>query len=150
MSVLIEFAMFPTDKGESVSAYVGRIIKMIDAGYNSYKLTSMGTIVEVETLDELREALATNAGATEPLDVLAALGGFEIAMMVGAILVATSKRHLVMIDGIAACAALLNWENSCSRVVLTGDDSVLTSVCKSGARARVACCQNSHSVWQAL
>ena len=43
----------------------------------------------------------------EPIELLAALGGFELAMMVGAILVATSKRHLVMIDGIAACAALL-------------------------------------------
>lgn len=43
----------------------------------------------------------------EPIEVLAAFGGFEIAMMVGAILVATSKRHLVMIDGIAACAALM-------------------------------------------
>ena len=29
MSVLLEFAMFPTDKGESVSNYVSRIIKMI-------------------------------------------------------------------------------------------------------------------------
>jgi len=52
MSVLIEFAMFPTDKGDSVSAYVSRIIKMIDAHYTSYKLTPMGTIVEVETLPE--------------------------------------------------------------------------------------------------
>jgi uncharacterized protein (TIGR00106 family) len=52
MSVLIEFAMFPTDKGESVSAYVSRIIKMIDAGYTSYRLTPMGTIVEVKTLGE--------------------------------------------------------------------------------------------------
>ena len=43
----------------------------------------------------------------EPIEVLAAFGGFEIAMMVGAILVATSKRHLVLIDGIAACAALM-------------------------------------------
>ena len=53
MSVLIEFAMFPTDKGEGVSSYVGRILKMIDKKYkNSYKLTPMGTIVEVETLGE--------------------------------------------------------------------------------------------------
>ena len=44
---------------------------------------------------------------TEPIEVLAAFGGFEIAMMVGAMLVATSKRHLLMIDGMAACAALM-------------------------------------------
>jgi nicotinate-nucleotide--dimethylbenzimidazole phosphoribosyltransferase len=43
----------------------------------------------------------------EPVEVLAAFGGFEIAMMVGLILMAASKRHLVMIDGMAACAALM-------------------------------------------
>ncbi len=44
---------------------------------------------------------------TEPIEVLAAFGGFEIAMMVGVMLVAASKRHLLMIDGMAACAALM-------------------------------------------
>ncbi len=43
----------------------------------------------------------------EPIELLAACGGFEMAMMVGAMLVATSKRHLLMIDGMAACAALM-------------------------------------------
>ncbi len=57
MSVLLEFAMFPTDKGASVSAYVKRIIAHIrDKGYN-YKLTAMGTIVETETLDEALEVV---------------------------------------------------------------------------------------------
>jgi nicotinate-nucleotide--dimethylbenzimidazole phosphoribosyltransferase len=44
---------------------------------------------------------------TEPIEILAAFGGFEVAMMVGVMLVAASKRHLLMIDGMAACAALL-------------------------------------------
>ena len=52
MSVMLEFAMFPTDKGDSVSSYVSRIIKAIDESGVTYKLTPMGTIVEVETLDE--------------------------------------------------------------------------------------------------
>lgn len=43
----------------------------------------------------------------DAVEVLAAFGGFETAVMVGAMLVAASKRHLIMIDGIAACAALL-------------------------------------------
>jgi nicotinate-nucleotide--dimethylbenzimidazole phosphoribosyltransferase len=43
----------------------------------------------------------------DPVEVLAAFGGFEIAMMVGAILVAASRRHLIMIDGLPACAALM-------------------------------------------
>jgi len=52
-------------------------------------------------------AQARHRELAEPIEVLAALGGFEIAMMVGAMLVATSKRHLLMIDGMAACAALM-------------------------------------------
>ena len=52
MSVMFEFAMFPTDKGESVSPYVSRILKIIDESNVSYKLTPMGTIVEMETFDE--------------------------------------------------------------------------------------------------
>jgi uncharacterized protein (TIGR00106 family) len=52
MSVLLEFAMFPTDKGESVSAYVSQVIKMIRESGTSYQLTPMGTIVETDTMDE--------------------------------------------------------------------------------------------------
>ncbi|MEA3500973.1 MAG: MTH1187 family thiamine-binding protein [Candidatus Marinimicrobia bacterium] len=52
MSVLFEFAMFPTDKGESVSKYVSKIINMIDKSEVNYQLTPMGTIVETDTMDE--------------------------------------------------------------------------------------------------
>ena len=50
MSVLLEFSMFPTDKGESVSEYVSQVIKMIRDSGMSYQLTPMGTIVETENL----------------------------------------------------------------------------------------------------
>lgn len=53
MSVLLEFAMFPTDKGESVSTYVSRILKIIDASGLSYQLTPMGTIVEADELGQI-------------------------------------------------------------------------------------------------
>ena len=52
-------------------------------------------------------AMGRHRELREPIEVLAAFGGFEMAMMVGAMLVATSKRHLLMIDGMAACAALM-------------------------------------------
>ena len=48
--------------------------------------------------------------ATQPLDVvgeLAALGGFEIAMMAGAMLQAASERRVVLVDGFIAGAAAL-------------------------------------------
>jgi len=52
MSVLLEFSMFPTDKGESVSAYVSQVIKMIRDSGVDYQLTPMGTIIETETMPE--------------------------------------------------------------------------------------------------
>ncbi|QPF72520.1 nicotinate-nucleotide--dimethylbenzimidazole phosphoribosyltransferase [Roseateles sp. DAIF2] len=54
----------------------------------------------------LQGAQARHRELSEPLEVLAALGGFEIAVMTGAMLVAASKRQLIIIDGMAACAAL--------------------------------------------
>jgi uncharacterized protein (TIGR00106 family) len=55
MSVLVDFTMFPTDKGESVSPYVARIVKMIDESGVNYRLTPMGTVFETETLEEALE-----------------------------------------------------------------------------------------------
>ncbi len=52
MSVLVEFAMFPTDKGESVSGYVSKIIKMFKDGNVEYRLTPMGTVFETDTMKE--------------------------------------------------------------------------------------------------
>lgn len=55
-SVLLEFSMFPTSDacrdGASVSAYVSRIIDMIDKSGVAYQLTPMGTIVETKSVAE--------------------------------------------------------------------------------------------------
>ena len=55
----------------------------------------------------LQGAQARHKDVTDPVEVLAAFGGFEMAMMVGVMLVAGSKRHLIVIDGMPACAALM-------------------------------------------
>ena len=52
MSVLLEFSMFPTDKGESISAHVARVLALIDESGIPYRLTPMGTIIETETLEQ--------------------------------------------------------------------------------------------------
>lgn len=52
-------------------------------------------------------ALTRHHDAVEPSAVLAAVGGFDIAVMVGVMLVASSRRHLLVVDGMAACAALM-------------------------------------------
>ena len=46
--VLLEFSMFPTDKGASVSEYVGRSLEIIDESGLPYKLGPMGTCIEGE------------------------------------------------------------------------------------------------------
>jgi nicotinate-nucleotide--dimethylbenzimidazole phosphoribosyltransferase len=55
----------------------------------------------------LRKAAALHANAKSPLEVLAAVGGFEIAMMAGAMLQAASERRVVLVDGFIASAAAL-------------------------------------------
>ena len=52
MSVLVNFAMFPTDKGTSVSKYVSKIIKKVSESGFEYKLNPMGTSFETETMSE--------------------------------------------------------------------------------------------------
>jgi uncharacterized protein (TIGR00106 family) len=66
MSVLLEFAMFPTDKGESVSQYVGEVIQMIKESGVRYKLTAMGTIIETETIDEALAIVSKSYKVLEP------------------------------------------------------------------------------------
>ena len=55
----------------------------------------------------LRLALARHAEAHAPLDVLAALGGLEIATMTGAILQAAQERRVIVVDGFITGAAVL-------------------------------------------
>ncbi|MEX3956968.1 nicotinate-nucleotide--dimethylbenzimidazole phosphoribosyltransferase [Trinickia sp. EG282A] len=55
----------------------------------------------------LAGALARRRGAIEPLDVLAAFGGFEIAMMTGAYLAAARAKMTILVDGFIASAALV-------------------------------------------
>jgi uncharacterized protein (TIGR00106 family) len=48
MSVIVEFSIFPMDKGESLSPYVARAIKTIQDSGLPYELNPMGTCVEGE------------------------------------------------------------------------------------------------------
>ena len=66
MSFLLEFSIFPTDVGESKSAYVGRIIDMIDQSGLSYKLTPMSTVVEGESIEEVLDIIKKAYEVLEP------------------------------------------------------------------------------------
>lgn len=58
-------------------------------------------------LKKLQLAAVRHRKAVSPLEVLAAMGGFEIAMQAGAVLQAASERRIVLIDGFVAGAAAL-------------------------------------------
>ncbi|MEA3443198.1 MAG: thiamine-binding protein [Bacteroidota bacterium] len=66
MSVLLEFAMFPTDKGDSVSHYVSQIIDSVRHSGHPYKLTAMGTIVETATVAEALAVVQKSFNILEP------------------------------------------------------------------------------------
>ena len=55
----------------------------------------------------IEKAVAQHAHVSAPLDVLATFGGFEIAMMAGAMLKAAERRMILLIDGFIVTAALL-------------------------------------------
>jgi uncharacterized protein (TIGR00106 family) len=51
MSTIVEFSIFPLDKGESLSPYVARAVKLIQDSGLPYELNPMGTCVEGEWKD---------------------------------------------------------------------------------------------------
>ncbi len=53
MSALLEFSMFPTEQTQSKSAFVARVLDIVDKSGLEYQLTPMGTIIEGETVEEV-------------------------------------------------------------------------------------------------
>jgi uncharacterized protein (TIGR00106 family) len=68
MSVLMEFAMFPTDKGSGgVSEYVSKVIEMIRNSGQPYKLTAMGTIIETQSIEDSLKIVQKSYDILEPI-----------------------------------------------------------------------------------
>jgi len=79
--------------GAPLAACVGRGTGLDDAGLK-------------HKLGVLQRAMDRHGAAREPLAALAAFGGFEIAMMAGAMLRAAELQMLILVDGFIATAAL--------------------------------------------
>lgn len=75
------------------------------------RCTGRGTGVDgpalVRKTEILRKVLARHEAATAPLDALAAFGGFEVAMLVGAVLQAAAERRVIVVDGFIVSSAVL-------------------------------------------
>ena len=81
------------------------------AGLPLAEVTGAGTGLDAAGIERkravLQQALDANAGATSPLDALAALGGYEVATLVGAVLQAAAERRVIVVDGFITSAAVL-------------------------------------------
>ena len=80
--------------GEDIARCTGRGTGLDDAGV-------------ARKIEVLGDVLRRHEAARDPLEALAALGGFEIAMMVGAALQSARERRLVVVDGFIGGAAIL-------------------------------------------
>ena len=69
--------------------------------------TGLGDAALARKTTILGAVLAHHADATAPLQALAAFGGFEIAMMTGAVLQAALERRVIVVDGFIASSAVL-------------------------------------------
>lgn len=80
-------------------------------GHGIAECTGAGTGLNALAVERkagiLQQVLNQHANAHTPLEILAAMGGFEIATMVGAVLQAASERRVVVVDGFIATAAVL-------------------------------------------
>ena len=71
----------------------------------------MGTGLDADGIQRkvavLQQVLAFHQDITDPLQILAAMGGLEVATMVGAILQAAVERRVIVVDGFITTAAVL-------------------------------------------
>lgn len=91
---------------ESAALVISRV-----TGLPLRDLVYAGAKMDKEELEQLMAVLQTTQNRhgqiEDPVQALATFGGFEMAMMVGAMLKAAEQRHVILVDGLPACAALL-------------------------------------------
>jgi nicotinate-nucleotide--dimethylbenzimidazole phosphoribosyltransferase len=82
------------------------------SGLDPQETTGRGTGLDdagvTDKVEVIRRALALHRpDPTDPIGVLAAIGGFEIAAIAGLILGAAQRRRVVVLDGFISCAGAL-------------------------------------------
>jgi len=99
----------PGEMGIGNTAAASLIVHRL-APASLYAVIGRGAGLDDEGLDRKREALmkaAARTDTTDPLEVLAEFGGFEIAMMAGFMLGGAAENRIVIVDGFIAGAAAL-------------------------------------------
>lgn len=70
-STLLEFSMYPLDKGASLSDYVARSLDIIDRSGVDYRINSMGTVLEGEWREVMDVVNACYDAMSEDCDRIA-------------------------------------------------------------------------------
>lgn len=91
-------------------------VPLPDACGRDQESSGVDSLRRQHRLEKLQAAAARHRKAVTPLEALAAMGGFEIAMQAGAILQAASERRIVLVDGFVAGAAALVARGLCPAV----------------------------------
>ncbi len=93
-------------------------VPLVDAfGRDDTETGELDDTQHVKRVEKLSAAASKHRHAIGPFEALAALGGFEIAMMTGAMLQAASDRRVVLLDGYVSGAAALVARSLCPDVV---------------------------------
>ena len=67
MSAIMNFAIFPVDKGEHIGEYVSKVIAYIKDSGISYQFTPMGTIIEAPTVKEVLAVIEKSYEIMDPI-----------------------------------------------------------------------------------
>ena len=67
MSAIMNFAIFPVDKGEHIGEYVSKVISYIKDSGVSYHFTPMGTIIEAPTVAEVLKVIEHSYEIMDPI-----------------------------------------------------------------------------------
>ena len=67
MSVIMNFAIFPVDKGDHIGEYVSQVIAYIRDTGLTYQFSPMGTIIEADTVKELLSIVEKSYEIMDPI-----------------------------------------------------------------------------------
>ncbi len=67
MSVIMNFAIFPIDKGDHIGEYVSQVVAYIRDSGLVYQFTPMGTIIEANSVSELLKIVEDSYKILDPI-----------------------------------------------------------------------------------
>lgn len=67
MGAIMNFAIFPIDKGDHIGDYVSKVVEHIKNTGLSFQFTPMGTIIEAETVAEVLKVIEEAYEILDPI-----------------------------------------------------------------------------------